>query len=90
LIGVAPRPSGEVSMVRIAMVLTAALVLAGCAGGVYCRDDDSGLAPPPKGSAIPEPHGGADVPSETVQRLKAPGPAPRAAGDYHVPYIAQK
>jgi hypothetical protein len=81
---------GRLSMLRIATVLTSTLVLAGCAAGSYCRDDDSGLAPPPKGSSIPEPHGGANAPSETIQKLSRSGPAPRAADDYRVPYIPPK
>ena len=69
---------------RTIALITASLALAGCAGSI-CWNDDSGLAPPPKESGIPNPHALADMPSVTLQTLKRPAGAPASA--YRVPYI---
>ena len=72
-------------MLRIACLLAAALGLGACAHATVDHDDDSGLEPPPAGSAIPNPHAGADAPSEMVAKMKRPPANPQAP--YAVPYI---
>jgi hypothetical protein len=61
------------------LVIAAAAQLCGCAVGHWCRDDDSGLRPPPWDSAIPNPHAGADAPSQMVEKMKKPTPCDPAA-----------
>ena len=76
---------GGLTMLRIALPIAAALGLCACAHASYDPDDDSGLAPPPPGSAISNPHAGAEAPSEMVAKMKRPNPEP--ASPYAVPYI---
>lgn len=70
---------------KTALLLAAALGLAACAHARADREDDSGLEPPPAGSAIPNPHAGAEAPSDMVARMKRPHADP--AAPYAVPYI---
>ncbi len=72
-------------MPRFTFLFAALLGLAGCAHARVDHDDDSGLEPPPPGSAIPNPHAGADAPSEMVAKMKRPPANPQAP--YPVPYI---
>ena len=67
------------------LALAALLAVGGCAGMDLDRMDDSGLAPPPGGSIIPEPHPGAEEPSRyltnqqkaTPPRERYPVPKPK-------------
>ena len=72
-------------MPRISLLLASALALSAGAHATDDRDDDSGLEPPPPGSAIPNPHAGADAPSEMAAKMKRADPAPTAP--YAVPWI---
>ena len=72
-------------MLRTALLFALAVSLGACAHARVDHDDDSGLEPPPPGSAIPNPHAGADAPSEMVTKMKRPPADPGAP--YAVPYI---
>ncbi|MBI1404833.1 MAG: hypothetical protein GC145_01750 [Caulobacter sp.] len=63
-------------------VLALGLFTGGCAGMDLDRFDDSGLAAPPGGTGIPEPHTGADDPSRMLTKLTRPQPRRE---DYPVP-----